>query len=37
MDLKFDLVLVLNTPTKWEDSIQIIIDILSTADGKVTK
>jgi hypothetical protein len=37
LELKFDIVLVLNAPTGWEDCIQIIIDIMSTNDGRVTK
>ena len=37
LELKFDIILVLNTPTGWEDCFQIIIDILSTNDGRVTK
>lgn len=37
LDIKFDVVFILNTPTSWEDSIQIIIDVLSTNEGRVSK
>ena len=37
LEIKFDVVLILNSPTAWEESIQVILDILSTNDGRVTK
>lgn len=36
-ELKFDVVFVLCVPIKWEESIQVIIDLLSTQNGQVSK
>lgn len=35
--IKFDLIFTLNSPTRWEECIQVILDVLSTDNGKVSQ
>jgi hypothetical protein len=35
--IKFDLIFTLNSPTRWEECIQVILDVLSTDDGRVSQ
>lgn len=35
--IKFDLIFTLNSPVRWEECIQVILDLLSTNDGTVSR